>query len=115
MSETLLEKIKKELEALQPARGLAPSDVVGFSEPLRGTLNHALRAGQITLSELADMLTLSRQEALEIARLLKAKGCFQQRINLDSEETIYDVHLSARTRKLDETLPKKLWDKLDDL
>ncbi len=114
MSAELFETIKQELEASQSG-SLAPSEIVGYSEPLRGLLNHAMRAGKITLTELADMLKLPRDQASEIARILKRKGFLQQLLNMDSDETIYEVRMSARTRKFEDTLPKKLWDKLDDL
>lgn len=115
MSPELFETLKQELETSKNTGSLAPSDLVSFSEPLRGALNQAMRAGQVTLTELADMLHLPREQALEIARILKGKGFLQQRLNFDSDETIYEVRMSARTRKFDDTLPRKLWDKLDDL
>jgi hypothetical protein len=115
VSDAVFETIKQELEACLSSGGMAPSDIVGFSEPLRGALNHAMRSGRITLTELADMLGLSQGRALEIARILKSKGFFRQILNMDSDEIVYDVRMSARTRRLDDTLPKKLWDKLNDL
>ena len=115
VSDSIFETIKRELDTNPSSSGLAPSDVVGFSEPLRGALSQAMRAGTVTLTELAEMLQLPREQALEIARSLKAKGFLQQRFDLNDSEITYDVRMSARTRKLEDRLPKNLWDKLDEL
>ena len=92
---------------------IRPSDVVGFSEPLRSTLNFALRIGRISLTELVGMLEIEREPARQIAGFLVARNLLHVSAQSSESETYYETRLSAQTRPLRRP-PPDIWKKVDD-
>lgn len=92
---------------------IRPSDVVGFAEPLRSTLNFAQRVGRISLSEMAGMLAVGRGQARQIAGVLVARKLLHVSSLSSGQETYYETRLSAMTRPLNRPAPE-IWKKVDD-
>jgi hypothetical protein len=92
---------------------IRPSDVVSFSEPLRSTLNSALRIGRISLTDLAGMLEVERGPARKIAGFLVARNLLHISASSSESETYYETRLSAQTRPLHRP-PTDIWKKVDD-
>jgi hypothetical protein len=92
---------------------IRPSDVVSFSEPLRSTLNFALRIGRISLTDLAGMLEIERDPARKIASFLVARKLLHVSANSSETETYYETRLSAQTRPLHRP-PPDIWKKVDN-
>lgn len=111
MDQQELQRLLDELRSR--TEDIRPSDVVGFSEPLRSTLNFAQRIGRISLTEMADMLAIERRDARKIAHLLVARKLLHVSSPSSAQETYYETRLSAMTRPLSRPAPD-IWKKVDD-
>ncbi len=108
------EQFKLALQELKACKeDIRPSDIAFFSEPLRSTLNHAIRMGNISLSDIAQRLEIEREQAKEIVELLVAHHLFQISGLSNEKETFYETRLSAMTRPLGRPRPD-IWKKIDD-
>jgi len=105
-------RILRELNSRGDDR-IRPSDVVGFSEPLRSALNLAIRKGEVSLTEFASMVEFDREEAREIADILVARKLFQRSDKTDGNESYYETRPSAMTRPMKRP-PIDLWKKIDE-
>jgi len=110
MSETLYKLALKELELR--VEDIRPSDIVLFSEPLRSALNFVIRLGRFSLTEFAEKLEFTREEAGKIAELLVERNLFEVTRFSTAEETYYQARISGTTRPLKRP-PSDIWDKLD--
>jgi hypothetical protein len=105
--EALLQELRERIEDIHP------SDVVLFPEPLRSTVNFAIRIGRISLSDMAKRMNMDKAKTKEIADLLVKRNLLHIAAESNETETIYQTRLSAKTRPL--TRPASdLWKKLDD-
>ena len=91
---------------------IRPSDIVAFSEPLRSTLNYAVRMGVISLTDLAARLAIEGEQAKELAELLIARHLFKISSLSNEQEIFYETRLSSLTRQL--RRPTDIWRKIDD-
>ncbi len=91
---------------------IRPSDVVLFSEPLRSALNAVIRLGRFSLSEFAEKLGFTRDDAKIIADLLVERNLFVVSRFTNSQETFYESRLSAMTRPLSRP-SSDIWKKID--
>ena len=98
MSETLFQIALKELE--ERKEDIRPSDVVLFSEPLRSALNFVIRLGRFSLTEFAEKLEFTREQAKALADILVERNLFAVSRFSNAEETYYESRLSAMTRPL---------------
>ena len=102
---------------LQELRGrsedIHPSDVMLFPEPLRSTVNFAIRIGRINLTEMAKRMNKDKIKTREIADVLVARHLLYISPTSDEKETTYETRVSSMTRPL--TRPASdIWKKLDD-
>jgi hypothetical protein len=110
MSETPYEIAIKELEAR--IEDIRPSDIVLFSEPLRSALNYTIRLGRFSLTEFAEKLEFTREEAKKIADLLVKLNLFEVTRFSNPEEFYYECRISGGTRPLNRQ-PSGFWKKID--
>ena len=110
MSETLFQIALKELE--ERKEDIRPSDVVLFSEPLRSALNFVIRLGRFSLTEFAEKLEFTREQAKALADILVERNLFAVSRFSNAEETYYESRLSAMTRPLSRP-PSDIWKKID--
>lgn len=107
-----LERILKELG--ERREDIRPSDVVMFPEPLRSTLNTAIRIGRISLTDFAKLMGgMDVENARQLTELLAARNLFHVSPLSDDKETYYETRLSAMTRPLTRP-PSDIWKKLDE-
>lgn len=92
---------------------IRPSDVVTFSEPLRSTLNHAIRDGIISLTDFAAHLQIEKEQARKVAEILIKRQLFVVSALSNEKETHYETRVSAMTRPMKRP-PIDLLKKLDD-
>jgi hypothetical protein len=93
MSDALFEQIIQELETSKSAIRL--SDVVMFSEPLRSTLNFAMQAKRLNLTQVTDELKFTRDQSRQIAALLVERGFLKILSSPYDEEPEYETHLAG--------------------
>lgn len=110
MSESLFQTALKELEARK--EDIRPSDVVLFSEPLRSALNAVIRLGRFSLTEFAEKLEFTRDQAKRIADILVERNLFTPSRFSNADETFYESRLSAMTRPLSRP-PSDILKKID--
>lgn len=110
MSEPLFQQALQELQARKD--DLRPSDVVMFSEPLRSALNFVIRLGRFSLTEFAEKLEFTREQAKQLADILVERNLFSVSRFSNAEETHYESRLSAMTRPLSRP-PSDIWKKID--
>lgn len=91
---------------------LMPSDVLGFSEPLRSALNAMIRLGRFSLTEFTEKLGFTREETKTIAEALVKRKLFEVASYSNEQETFYIAHLSGSTRPLTRP-PSDIWKKID--
>lgn len=92
---------------------IRPSDVVLFPEPLRSTLNFAIRIGRISLTDFAKMMSIDIPRTRQLTDLLVARNLLHVSPFSNNDETFYETRLSAMTRPLGR--PKNdIWKKLDE-
>jgi hypothetical protein len=108
------EQFERTLQELQAGTDdIRPSDVVVFSEPLRSTLNLAVRWERISLTEFAKELEIERGQAKQIAEILLTRNLFRPSPLSDDQETYYEIRMSALSRPLGRPRPD-IWKKIDD-
>ena len=110
MSETIYQSTLKELEAR--TEDIRPSDIVLFSEPLRSALNFAIRLGRFNLTEFAEKLEFTREEAGTLADLLVKRNLFEVTRFSTAEETYFQARISGGTRPLKRP-PSDIWKKIE--
>lgn len=111
MNQDQFERAVRALESGQEE--LRPSDVMALPEPLRSVLNHAIRMGRISLTDLANDLEIDRQQAAHIASILMARDFFGSSALSDENETYFEARISAFTRP--PTRPaSNIWKKIGD-
>ena len=110
MSETLYQTAMKEL--VSRTEDIRPSDIVLFSEPLRSALNFVIRLGRFSLTEFAEKLEFTRDEAKQIADILVERNLFEVTRFSTAKEIHYQSRLSAMTRPLKRP-PSDIWKKLE--
>ena len=110
MSEVLYKIALKELEA--STEDIRPSDILAFSEPLASALNFVIRLGRFSLTEFAEKLEFTREEAKKIADMLVERNLFEVTKFSTVEETYYQSRISGTTRPLNRP-PSDIWKKLD--
>jgi hypothetical protein len=110
MSETSYEIAIKELEAR--TEDIRPSDVVLFSEPLRSALNYAIRLGRFSLTEFAEKLEFTREEAKKVADLLVKLNLFEITQFSIPDEFHYQCRISGGTRPINRE-PSGIWKKIE--
>lgn len=91
---------------------MMPSDILGFSEPLRSALNAMIRLGRFSLTEFTEKLGFTREETKNIAAALAQRKLFEIATYSTAEETYYVAHLSGSTRPLTRP-PSDIWKKID--
>ena len=91
---------------------IRPSDVVLFPEPLRSTLNFAIRTGEVSLTDFANMMKLDISQARQLTELLVARNLLHVSAISNTKETFYETRLSAMTRQLGHPI-NDIWKKLD--
>lgn len=110
MSEVLFNNAIKELQT--GTEDIRPSDVISFSEPLRTAINAMIRLGRFSLTEFAEKLEFTREEARQIADILVQRNLFSVSRFSNTEETFYESRLTAMTRPLSRP-PSDIWKKID--
>ncbi len=110
MSESLFQIARRELE--ERKEDIRPSEVVLFSEPLRSALNFVIRLGRFSLTEFAEKLEFTKEEAKQLADILVERNLFAVSRFSNAEETYYESRLSAMTRPLSRP-PSDIWKKID--
>jgi hypothetical protein len=110
MSVTHYEIALKELAS--HTEDIRPSDVVSFSEPLRSALNFAIRLGRFSLTEFAEKLEFTREEAGTLADLLVKRNLFEVTRFSTAEETYFQARISGGTRPLKRP-PSDIWKKIE--
>lgn len=91
---------------------MMPSDILGFSEPLRSALNAMVRLGRFSLTEFTEKLGFTREETKIIANALVKRKLFEVASYSNEQETFYVSHLSGSTRPLTRP-PSDIWKKID--
>ena len=91
---------------------IRPSDVVLFPEPLRSTLNFAIRIGEVSLTDFANMMKLDISQARQLTELLVARNLLHVSAISNTKETFYETRLSAMTRQLGRPI-NDIWKKID--
>ncbi|MCJ7435959.1 MAG: hypothetical protein MUO77_20965 [Anaerolineales bacterium] len=91
---------------------IRPSDMALLPEPLRSTLNFAIRIGRVSLTDFANMMKLDISQARQLAELLVVRNLFHVSLLSNSKETFYETRLSAKTRPLGRPA-NDIWKKLD--
>lgn len=91
---------------------IRPSDMALFPEPLRSTLNFAIRIGRISLTDFANMVKSDIFQARQFAELLVVRNLLHVSLLSNSKETFYETRLSAKTRPLGHPA-NDIWKKLD--
>ena len=110
MSESFFFFFFRELE--ERKEDIRPSEVVLFSEPLRSALNFVIRLGRFSLTEFAEKLEFTKEEAKQLADILVERNLFAVSRFSNVEETYYESRLSAMTRPLSRP-PSDIWKKID--
>jgi len=91
---------------------IRPSDVVLFPEPLRSTLNFAIRIGRISLTDFASMMKIDISQARQLTDLLVERNLLHVSAFSSEKDTYYESRLSAMTRPLGRPI-NDIWKKLD--
>jgi hypothetical protein len=91
---------------------MMPSDILGFSEPLRSALNAMVRLGRFSLTEFTTQLGFTREQTKNIADALVQRKLFEIATYSTEKETYYVAHLSGSTRPLTRP-PSDIWKKID--
>ncbi|MCC7119304.1 MAG: hypothetical protein IT310_12330 [Anaerolineales bacterium] len=110
MNEETYRLILRELE--ERVEDIRPSDVVLFPEPLRSALNAMIRLQRFSLTEFAEKLESTREQARQISEHLVLRNLFVISRFSNAEETFYESRLSALTRPLSRP-PSDIWKKID--
>jgi hypothetical protein len=110
MKSSLYELALKQIQANKA--DLMPSDILGFSEPLRSALNAMVRLGRFSLTEFTEKLGFTREETKFIADALVKRNLFEVASYSNEQETFYISHLSGSTRPLTRP-PSDIWKKID--
>ena len=92
---------------------IRPSDVVLFPEPLRSTLNFAIRTGEISLTDFANMMKLDILQARRLTELLVKRNLLHVSSRNNNKDTFYATRLSAMTRSAGRPA-NDIWKKLDE-
>lgn len=92
---------------------IRPSDVVLFPEPLRSTLNFAIRIGRISLTDFASMMKIDISQARQLTELLVTRNLLHVSAFSNDKETFFESRLSAMTRPLGRPI-NDIWKKLDE-
>lgn len=100
-------------EMRERTEDIRPSDVVLLPEPLRSTLNFAIRVGRISLTDFAKMMKLNIAQSRQLTELLVARNILHNSRLSNEKETFYETRLSAMTRPLTRP-PSDIWKKLDE-
>jgi hypothetical protein len=79
---------------------LRPADAALFPEPLRSTLNFAIRIGKISLTDFANRMELDIPQARRLAELLMERKLFRFSPFSNKKETFYDAGSASITRPL---------------
>jgi hypothetical protein len=79
---------------------LRPADAALFPEPLRSTLNFAIRIGKISLTDFAKMMRLDVSQARRLAELLMARKLFRFSPFSNNKEIFYEAGSASITRPL---------------
>ena len=91
---------------------IRPSDIVLFPEPLRSTLNFAIRIGRISLTDFTKMMKLDIPQTRQLTELLVERKLLHVSAFSNDKETFYESRLSAMTRPLGPST-SDIWKKLD--
>jgi hypothetical protein len=110
MNEAIYKAIIRELE--RSKEDIRPSDVVLYPEPLRSALNLVIRLGRFSLTEFAEKMDCTREQAAKISEFLVSRNLFVVSRFSNKEETFYESRLSALTRPLSRP-PPDIWKKID--
>ena len=110
MNEATYRTLIRELEDRK--EDIRPSDVFLFSEPLRSALNFVIRLGRFSLTEFAEKMEATREQASSISEFLVTRNLFMISRFSNKEETFYESRLSALTRPLSRP-PSDIWKKID--
>lgn len=92
---------------------IRPSDVVLFPEPLRSTLNFAIRIGRISLTDFASMMKIDISQARQLTEILVTRNLLHVSAFSNDKETFFESRLSAMTRPLGRPI-NDIWKKLDE-
>lgn len=91
-------EFERTIRELRERKGdLRPADAALFPEPLRSTLNFAIRIGKISLTDFAKRTELDVSQARCLAELLIAKKLFRFSPFSHKMETFYEAGLSTTT------------------
>jgi hypothetical protein len=110
MNEAIYKIIIRELE--ERKEDIRPSDVILYPEPLRSALNFVIRLGRFSLTEFAEKMDATREQAVKISEFLVLRNLFVVSRFSNQEETFYESRLSALTRPLSRP-PSDIWKKID--
>jgi len=93
------DRVRAELEAAVPVRGVSPSLLLELNDPLRSTLKLLLRRGSMTLAELAGSLGIDAEEMVAVAELMVGAGFVRhEAIDADGSPVVRIVHAKQATR-----------------
>jgi len=104
------ERVLREL--CERTEDIRPSDVALFPEPLRSTLNFAIRIGRVSLTDFASMMKLDISRAQQLTGALVARNLLHVSSFSNDKETFYEARLSALSRPLGRPA-SDIWKKLD--
>jgi hypothetical protein len=96
---TTFADLRQQVAGLAPVKGIMPVDILQLPDSLATVVRKMMRGG-MPLSEVADDLTLSPEQAREIGDLLVEKGFLTSQEHAESGEVVYKVYF-ARMRGRD--------------
>ncbi|MCA9960192.1 MAG: hypothetical protein R3E31_08180 [Chloroflexota bacterium] len=90
--------------------GVVMADMLTLPAPLGSFLRRVLRMRQLPLSQLAQLLQLSSEQAAEIGQILVEKGVLQRHVT--DAEPEYKVRFAPKSKT---RLSDQVWNALGDL
>jgi hypothetical protein len=94
------------LEDSPTLEGVTPADIAELPDPLRESLQEALRVGTISLSKLAGDIGLDRKQARRVAELLVDRGFLTLMTRPSDRKTVYRIRLARRKGR---DVPTDIW------
>ncbi len=94
----MLERLQRELETQEKTAGLSMTDILAYSEPLRGLVKWLVRNSESKLSDVAAYMEQDDDAARSILTKLMEKGWVRP-VETEGEEPRYRICLSTQRKR----------------
>ncbi len=95
----VFERLCKEVTKRPALDGITPIDMFGLPKPLNSGFDLIMRRGVLPLSEWAEVLTLQKTEAENLANMLVDKGYLMANMLTADSEPVYKIRFAMTRRR----------------